>query len=711
MRSIFPIPTFLRTTNPVFGSGFSRIAFLLFLTTWSLASGHLAAQVYLDPNAPVEQRVDDLLGRMTLAEKIGQMTQAERGQFSGAGASNIATYHVGSILSAGGSSPSNNAADWVTMYNTFQNQALSTRLGIPLLYGIDAVHGHNNLYNAVIFPHNIGLGCTRNPDLVEECARITALEVAATGIDWTFSPCVAVPRNERWGRTYEGFAEDPALVGELGAAAVLGYQTDSLGGPNSILACAKHYVGDGGTDGGVDQGNTVISEADLRSIHLPPFQENMNQGVGSIMASFSQWNGLHLHQHEYLLTDVLKTELGFEGFVLSDWEGINKLPIASFDTAIANSINAGVDMAMQPVDYIDFQSRLTALVNAGVVDTTRINDAVRRILRIKFRMGLFEQPLADLSLVDTIGCQSHRDVARQAVSESLVLLKNDGVLPLSDNQNVLVAGFRGDDIGAQCGGWTIAWQGALGDITPGTTVREAVAGRIGAGQTQFTSSTNIPASDVAIVVVGEDPYAEGAGDRGPGHPGFSLSDADQDIIQAVKAAGIPMVVVLLTGRPIMLEGLLEDADAVVAAWLPGTEGGGITDILFGDVAPTGKLSMSWPRNEASVPINVGDPVYDPLFPYGFGLDYSTSSAEEALADQPLAATVFPNPFRERISVRLAGQRPFSVRLFDAAGRLLQTGTANGLPLLTLDTGALPAGVYTLQVLQGDAVYTQRILKP
>jgi beta-glucosidase len=682
------------------------VSFLIILLT---TNGGMA-QVYLDSTAPIAARVSDLLGQMTLAEKIGQMTQAERGQFNGAAESNITTYGVGSILSGGGSSPGNTVASWVTMYNNFQNRALQTRLGIPLIYGVDAVHGHNNLYGAVIFPHNIGLGCTRNPSLVEACARITALEVVATGVDWTFSPCVAVPRNERWGRTYEGFGEDPQLVSELGAASIRGYQSDSLGTAGHMAACAKHFIADGGTSGGTDQGNTQITESLLRSLHLPPYSSAIDEGVATVMASYSKWNGSPCHNDEYLLNQILKQELGFEGFVISDWEGINKLPVP-FDTAIAQSINAGIDMAMQPNDYLDFQNRLTNLVNANVVPMSRIDDAVARILRVKFQLGLFEHPNASLALADTVGCDSHRAVARQAVRESMVLLKNESVLPLSPSSTVLLAGARADDIGSQCGGWSISWQGGLGTITEGTTIKQGFEAAIGAGNVNVTTNpANLPPSDVAVVVVGENPYAEGAGDIGPSNVGFFISAGEQAMIDAVAASGMPMVVVLLSGRPLMLDGILDQADAVIAAWLPGTEGGGIVDVLMGEYSPTGKLSHSWPRNPGQVPINVGDPGYDPLFPYGFGLTYEASSISEPDLAVSLGLRIGPNPFEEELLIHNPQQHQLSMGLYDGAGRRVMEFPTRTQPQYRLQTKHLPAGVYSLRVQAAAGTLFHRVVK-
>jgi beta-glucosidase len=666
-------------------------------------------QVYLDPNASIDDRVENLLSQMTLEEKIGQMTQAERGSIGGQGDS-IKQYYLGSILSAGGSSPGTTVASWIEMYNTFQAQAMDTRLGIPLIYGIDAVHGNNNLFGAVIFPHNIGLGCTRNAELVEECARITALEVAATGMDWTFSPCLAVPRNERWGRTYEGFGESPDLVATMAEASVLGYQSDSLGNENSILACAKHFVADGGTQNGSDQGNAVISETELRNIHLFPYYDAIEQNVGSVMASFSSWNGDKCHGNGYLLTDVLKNEMGFEGFVISDWMGINQL--GDFKSAIAQSINAGIDMAMQPNDYIDFITHLTALVNEETVSMSRIDDAVRRILRIKFQLGLFEDPYVDNSLADTVGCVSHRNVARQAVRESLVLLKNNGVLPLSkEGTRVVVAGSKADDIGVQCGGWSISWQGSSGDITPGTTIKEAVEEVVGSENVSYTASTSIPSGDVAVVVVGEFPYAEGAGDIPYGDDRFYISNSDQQIIDAVQSAGIPMVVVLLSGRPIMLEYLIDDADAMVAAWLPGTEGNGITDVLFGDYDFTGKLSHTWPRDEDMVPVNEGDGSNDPLFAYGFGLDYSATAVSEIAQYEPgNAFRVYPNPVAENLYIDNESGNVIDVSLTSLAGELIAQFDRTNSNSIQIPMNELPKGIYLVTIRKGNGITTFKIIK-
>ena len=575
-----------------------------------------------------------LLARMTLAEKIGQMTQAEQNALHDG---DIEKYFLGSLLCGGSSDPKagNSLEAWTDMYDGFQRQALKTRLGIPILFGVDAVHGHNNVLNAVVFPHNIGLGCTRDPALVEQAGRITAEEVRATGFNWTFAPCIAVPRDERWGRTYEGFGETPELAEMLGAAAVRGFQRDDLNHPLAVLACAKHFVGDGGTSMGtgqmnrsqihlLDQGDTVSSETELRRIHLPGYASAIKAGVGSIMVSYSSWNGVKASASKKLLTDILKQEMGFEGFLISDYNAIAQLD-RDFKTAIGTSINAGMDMAMEPDSSQRFIALLTELVNEGRVPMSRIDDAVTRILRVKFAMGLMNKsrsPLAARELHRTFGSTAHREVARQCVRQSLVLLKNERkTLPVAKRlARIHVAGASADDIGNQCGGWTIDWQGKSGAITTGgTTILRAVQ-KVVSPATKVTFSadgTGAGGADVGIVVVGETPYAEGRGDRDD----LSLSTTDLSVIANVKQAGIPLVAILLSGRPLILNDVLDRCDALIAAWLPGSEGEGIADVLFGDFKPSGKLPCSWPRSMNQIPINVGDAKYDPLFKYGYGLTY------------------------------------------------------------------------------------------
>ncbi len=585
--------------------------------------GHAALEnddlPYQNPILPVRQRIEDLLGRMTLAEKVGQMTQIER-RHLGSSDEAITTYYLGSVLSGPGSAPNtgNSPEDWADMYDHYQSLALSTRLGIPLIYGTDAVHGHNNLYGATIFPHNIGLGATRNPALTEEIARLTAIEVAATGVNWTFAPCVAVARDERWGRTYESFGETPELPSIM-TRAVDGYQGIDLSDQDTILGTAKHYVGDGGTTGGIDQGNTELTEAELRAIHLPPYEEAVKAGVGSVMVSFSSWNDQKMHGHTYLISDVLKGELGFDGFVISDWAGIDQLP-GDYDSDVSIAINAGIDMVMVPTDTEKFVTTLISEVNQGNVPTERIDDAVRRILTKKFELDLFEDPYTDRTNLDMVGSQAHRDVARRAVRESLVLLKNkDDLLPLhKDLSTILIAGKNADDIGHQCGGWTIKWGGGSGDITPGTTILDGIQEIVSSTTvvTYVEEPTGTLTSDVGIVVVGETPYAEYEGDD----EDLTLNEQDKNAINAVCDA-MPCVVVLVSGRPMIVTEEISKADAFVAAWLPGTEGDGVAQVLFGDYSFTGRLPMSWPRSMDQIPVNVGDADYAPLFAYGYGLRY------------------------------------------------------------------------------------------
>jgi beta-glucosidase len=634
------------------------------LALFVLFSVNCACQLYKDPEAAVDDRVEDLLSRMTLAEKIGQMTQAERSSVMGN--ENITTYFFGSVLSGGGSVPvSNTTKGWADLYDMLQEKALATRLGIPLLYGIDAVHGHNTLYGTVIFPHNIGMGCTRNPELVKQAARITAIEVSATGLDWTFSPCVAVPRDERWGRTFEGFSEYPGLVAIMAAAAVEGYQGDTLADSLSILACAKHYMGDGGTTRGVNTGNTEVDEATLRAIHLPGYIAAVNSKVATVMASFSSWNGEKMHGNKYLISDVLKGELGFKGFVVSDWDAISQLP-GTYRERVRKAVDAGIDMAMEPYRPIDFINTLTDLVNSGEVSMNRIDDAVRRILRIKFGMGLFEKPYANRLLLDSAGTGYHRSIARQCVRESLVLLKKrDDLLPLpKENLHILVAGSHADDVGRQCGGWTLTHQGVSGNTIPGTSIYEGLM-QVAPGNT-YTYSADASAgsdADLCIVAIGENPYAESPGDR-TSIDGI-LTPQQTELVKKVKSFGIPVIVILVTGRPVNIRGFFHYADAVLAAWLPGTEGQGIADVLFGDNLPAGRLSYTWPMDNAQLPINYGDTDYDPFYPYDFGItsfDNSTHGSEPEFYSAAVGVTgnYTELSFNKKMLLPSNGEADFSI---------------------------------------------------
>ncbi|GFJ94209.1 glycoside hydrolase family 3 N-terminal domain-containing protein [Phytohabitans rumicis] len=577
---------------------------------------------YQDPAQPTLNRVGDLMSRMSLDEKIGQLVQVDRAALTAP--EDIATYRLGSVLSGGGSAPADNSPNgWAEMYDGYQRAAQNTPLGIPIIYGVDAVHGHNTVRGATIFPHNIGLGATRDPALVQRIGRATAEEVAGTGPKWTFAPCLCVARNDRWGRTYESYGELPEIPASM-TSIVGGLQGASLAEPSSILATAKHYVGDGGTTGGDDQGNTQLSEADLRAIHLPPFQAAVAQGVGSVMISFSSWNGQKLHGHRQLITDLLKGELHFSGFVVTDWAGIDQIDGARGFTGneIATAINAGVDMVMVPTDYRQFLTLLRAEVQAGRISAERIDDANRRILAKKFELGLFERRFTDRALTSTVGSQPHRELARDAVRRSQVLLKNaNNALPLAKTGGkIFVAGKSADDIGNQSGGWTISWQGASGNTTPGTTILQGIRNAVGSGAT-VTYNRDGAGIDrsyrAAIAVVGETPYAEGRGDR---TGSMGLDNADLRTLSRLRATGVPVIVVLVSGRPLDIATQLGGWAALVAAWLPGTEGQGVADVLFGDYNPTGKLPVTWMANASQQPINVGDGK-PALFPYGFGLSY------------------------------------------------------------------------------------------
>ena len=591
------------------------------------------SSLYKNPELPIMDRVRDLMSYMTLEEKVGQMTQVERKFLDGD--KNISKYFLGSLLSGGGSAPAKNFPKaWADMYDRFQKVALSTRLGIPIIYGVDAVHGHNNVIGATIFPHHVGLGCTNNPKMVEDVYRATAVEVAATGVDWNFAPCLAVPRDERWGRAYEGFGETPEIVKSMAAAAVVGLQTDKLNSQTSILATAKHFLGDGGTVWGtglnkkMDQGDTQVSDQEMREIHLPGYLPALEAGVGSIMPSYSLINGTYKHTSNDLLNGLLKKELGFKGFVVSDWAALERMVgQPDYKKNIINCINAGIDMVMVPgavpdgnQSFQNFISLLTESIKEGSISEARINDAVARILKIKFEMGLFENPFTDRSLLSKVGSKEHRAIAREAVKQSLVVLKNNGVLPISkDLGQIHVSGKNADDLGNQCGGWTITWQGESGPLTKGTTIYEAI-------QVAVSSFTNVTYSkdgsgakgaNVGIVVVGETPYSEMMGDK----ESLQLDKKDLKAIENVRKAGVPVVVVMVSGRPLIVEDEVDKWDGLIAAWLPGSEGKGVTDVLFGDYNPTGRLSVSWPRSMDQIPINFGDETYDPLFEYGFGLSY------------------------------------------------------------------------------------------
>lgn len=573
-----------------------KLTLALALTLTSFATMSHSATLF----SSHDPQVDALLAQMTLDEKIGQMVQVDTG---GLKDGDVQKYALGSVLCGGNSCPTNgnSAQNWLDFVAGYQNQALQTRLKIPLLFGIDALHGHNHVDGAVIFPHHIGQGATRDAKLVERAEHAAAEEIAGTGIRWTFAPCIAVPQNARWGRTYEGYSDNTALVAKLGAAAVRGFQGRELSDdPASVLACAKHYIGDGGTTDGIDQGNTVCDEATLRKLFLPPYEAAIKAGVGSIMVSYSSWNGQKMHGNKYLVNDVLKGELGFKGFLVSDWAAIDQLS-PNYKNDIEQSLNAGLDMIMIPngVDqtnnFVEFIQDLKDLVASGQVPQSRVDDAVRRILRVKYQMGLFASTAVDPKLTASVGSAEHRAVARQCVRESLVLLKNDNhVLPLKKNlHHLVVVGEGADDLGMQCGGWTSNWQGKLGNVTSGGTTLLAAIRQTVSPDTQVTYSadaSNVADADAVIAVVGEPPYAEMKGDRTE----LVISTEDAALIARAKASGAPVVTVMYSGRPLALNQSLDDSAAFVAAWLPGTEGLGMTDVLFGDYKFKGKLPRTWP---------------------------------------------------------------------------------------------------------------------
>jgi beta-glucosidase len=614
---------------------------------------------YRDASLPVDERVADLLGRMTLAEKVGQMTQAERADVAG-DPSQVADLFLGSVLSGGGSVPADNTpAGWADMVDALQEQALSTRLGIPLLYGVDSVHGHANLNGATVFPHNIGLGATRDVRLVQRIGHITAEETRATGPQWTFAPCLCVARDDRWGRTYESFGERPSLVARM-SAIIEGIQGRpggrNLDEPDRVLATAKHFAGDGltrfGTGEGdytIDQGIAEVSHREFWRNALAPYVPAVRwHDVGSVMPSFSSvdWtedglgDPLKMHAHGELINGVLKDELGFDGFVISDWRAIHQIP-GDYATQVATSVNAGVDMFMEPfsgdpVGYPQFIETLTELVEDGVVPMSRIDDAVSRILTAKFELGLFEHPFTDRTHLDDVGSAAHRRVAREAVAKSQVLLRNrHHTLPLSSSAKVYVSGSNADNLGNQAGGWTLTWQGGSTNVFPGDTILDGIDAAT-RGPVVFSEDASAPVAPDAhgIVVVGETPYAEGFGDVGgpqwawdPGDGGvprppktMKLSAADTDAITTVCEQAASCTVLVVSGRPLEIPtDLRRQIDSLVASWLPGSEGRGVADVLFGRRPFTGKLPVSWPRKVEQEPINVGDADYDPLYPYGWGL--------------------------------------------------------------------------------------------
>lgn len=579
-----------------------------------------------DPS--IEDRLDSLLGKMKLDEKAGQMVQGERHTVSPA---DVKKYFLGSVLSGGGSYPgANTKEDWMDMCKEYQDAAKSTRLGIPIIYGIDAVHGHNTVYGAVVFPHNIGLGAAGDPELMTEIAGVTSREMIATGVNWNFGPCIAVARDERWGRTYESYSENPELVGKL-----LVPYIKTMQGEYGIAATAKHYTADGGTGWktgnytyAIDQGDAVISEEELRKIHIAGYEKAVKAGVKTVMVSFSSWNGVKNHENKYLIQDVLKGELGFKGFVISDYEALHQLKEGDFHSQVVASVNAGVDMFMEANHWKDAIGEIKKAVKKGEIKEQRINDAVRRILRVKLEMGLFEKPLGNQDLaVKELGSAESREVAKKAVRESLVLLKNkNNVLPLKTGAKIFVTGPAADNVGVQCGGWTKSWQGGMDDggdkWMEGSTILDGFR-KIAQenGGEIITDIKEAKKADMAVVVLGENPYAEYEGDDGELglFNGMALYD-NKNALEEAESTGLPVITVLVSGRPRIVTDEINDWDAFVAAWLPGSEGDAVAEVLYGNYPFTGKLSFTWPADVKQLPINVNDGSgKKPLFPYGYRL--------------------------------------------------------------------------------------------
>ncbi|MDG1194004.1 MAG: glycoside hydrolase family 3 N-terminal domain-containing protein [Polaribacter sp.] len=571
--------------------------------------------------AQIEQKVEALLELMTLEEKIGQMSQIRH--FEESVDKHVTEKFIGSIIHTQGPNPGKTALGWQKRFIKLQKKALSTRLGIPLLFAVDAVHGQNTFEGATIFPHNVGLGATGNENLVQEIAEITALESQATGFNWVFSPCVAIPFNEKWGRVYEAFSESTELTEKLTRASVKGHQ-GNLADPKTVMATAKHFVGDGATDFGVEGGNTSLSRAGIKERLLAPYRMAVKENVGAVMASFNTVSGISMHAHKSLITDVLKVDMNFDGIVVSDWKGYSRF-------GKNDIINAGIDMIMAvDGDLEDFQKGVKRGVETDTIAMSRIDDAVKRILRQKFRLGLFENPFPDSTLVSKIGIKKHRNVARQAVRESIVLLKNKNkVLPLDkETKKIVVVGEHANSSGLQSGGWTVNWQGTKENYKGATTILEGIKKHAKGNVVYDKEATqNHFDADIAIIVVGETPYAEFFGDIG--HESntrkLTLTEEHQNYIKTYSEKGIKTIVVLVSGRPLVVTDQIETSDAFMATWLIGSEGDGVAEIIFGDFNFSGKLPHSWPKSEEDYKGKYGPNFWDktiqPLYPLGYGLKY------------------------------------------------------------------------------------------
>ncbi|RFU60995.1 glycoside hydrolase family 3 N-terminal domain-containing protein [Bacillus sp. V59.32b] len=660
---------------------------------------------YLYEKAPVEKRVKDLLGRMTLDEKVGQIIQAERASVT---PDDVKEYNLESVLSGGGSFPDGKEENstrekWSQLVDSYQTGALSTRLGIPLLYGADAVHGHNNLKGATIFPHNIGLGATRNPRLVEKIGSAAATEIKSSGVNWTFAPTVASVQNIQWGRTYEGFGENSKLVADMGAAYIKGFQGKDLAKTSNVVATAKHFIGEGYTKDGINQGDvTEYTEEEILKMDRQIYQKAVDAGARTVMASFHSIHGLKMHANKRLLTDVLKGEMGFTGFVISDWYGIQQItkdqdgnPVSGLKQQIEVSVNAGVDMLMQPENWKETLKLTKELVNEGKISEKRLDDAVSRIVRVKFESGAFEHPLTDQKLAKTFGSKKNREIGRQAVSESLVLLKNDNVKgkpilsQLNKMDEIFVAGRSADDIGKQSGGWTITWQGKSGNITDGTTIVEGIREVAGKGKkiTYNKHGRGAKGHDAAVVVVGEEPYAEGNGDTRK----LNLNRLDLLTLENVRKADpdIPIVVVLVSGRPMIVTEEMDDWAGLVAAWLPGTEGAGVADVLFGGEDFKGKLPVKWPFYLEAYKNK--DKKYF-LFDYGYGL--TKKQATPKLPEKP----VLPEKPGLKVPGKIEAEDfsdQYGLQTENASEGTLDVGWADARDWLEYDINVAEDGVYNI----------------
>ena len=569
----------------------------------------------------LEQKVEALLKQMTLDEKIGQMSQIRH--FEENADAHISEKFIGSVIHTQGPTPGNSAKEWQKRFIELQKKALATRLGIPLLFGVDAVHGQNTFEGATIFPHNIGLGATNNEELVYEIAKITALESQATGFNWVFSPCVAIPYNEKWGRVYEAFSESTAITEKLTKASIKGHQ-GNLADATTVMATAKHFVGDGATDYGVEGGETTLSDAEIQRYLLSPYKIAVQEKVAAVMASFNSINGISMHNHKALITDTLKIGMKFDGIVVSDWKAYSRFNGIEV-------VNAGVDVIMTvDGDLNDFQEGLKKAVQEKIVSTERIDDAVRRILRQKFRLGLFENPFPDTTLISKIGIKKHREIAKKAVRESLVLLKNDNqVLPISKEiKKIVVVGEHANNAGLQSGGWTVNWQGSTENYKGATTILEGIKKQSkGTVVYDKNATENHSDADLAIIVVGEIPYAEFFGDIGheSNQLRLNLTEDHQQYIKTYTEKGIKTLVILISGRPLVVTNEINKSNAFVAAWLPGSEGEGIAEVLFGDYNFKGKLPHSWPKKlndyEYKYGPNFWDKTLKPLYEFGFGMTY------------------------------------------------------------------------------------------